>query len=1308
MRVLHRIVLVLILLLSTHVLTAQSSSPNFQIGYAPENTRSIIVRGRSYAANVKINVCVAHSPKSELSASDVCGQRRSLTVKVGPDGAFRSKPFPASNGDIVAIGDKARHPLPDHIEIVSFPQAAATVAENPPTLDSPADMAKNDLSGQPQSQLSAEARRAHVKDAQEYTQLPAPSVSHDGLQVLVHDIPPGSKGKQILLYQAAKGQPCSASSTPIDIDNSIRGNGIVGDESTATLELVHALPGGQNVCAQMTGSSEIFKSLRVDAEPTPNWSTSTCSAGKLDAKGERPDYSLGCPRIWTYQRVYPFMDGIFQDFANTGVSPLTVSSNTANAATLTATQTTVSAGVAFSTVTAAQNQIIQQQNQIAAASAVSQAQLQSQLITQQQALTTQLATATQQAATDNVAFQQYIVQNPTAGQYQLAAAQAVVTNDNAIVTNLSTQLANIKAQISSTSTTLSAGLTSPTLPTPSTASNLPTTFTAPPNAPGTPSFPASKQIDNQINLLWERLSRLVATLAQADSLSSYQLVLAGFNVDLMPLRRKKQDFAVEYTVSGVEKDGSACPATVIDTFPNASATNTVSTRYNDVRSGFSGVLSFFSAGVSASLMRERLQMSQALGQSAYISGFGIGTDTFGWAFGKNLGEDTISPGNRTVFAIIAVPSACNRIHIEAEKAGWFHDDGPIRDFFHFNTPDFWLRNIGSGAYDNHPKPNSDFKYDACVEYSRSSGSEGVDTSKPFQCAVRQTYIENLTYASVDFDSGAPAATPASLQLKLSQPIDPQMTVSVNGHILLRARDSFGRAIAGSGAGGNLETSTFAPNSVNTWIPTSSRELTIQLDPSLVQRRFPDIVMNSPLNSAYLGEALTSMHVSGADPTITVNVGGSAFFCSDPCIGQMPPISFVKSPVKPILAFRRQGSTASNDPDDRLIITVPSDSPTAQQFGSLGSSGLQVVTSPTGSPWGGKPTVTLEYAPASRSDTSTVISLNCKSTDIRLVCSYPALGDVLARERKIDNRNVAVSIQVHDSDHTGGAISGSLLLDASSAPDRPFVVWNLWQPRWFASKPGKEPDTLLLCVSLINSDALATLDLDDATGTANVGHFTKTLDKCSVDATAATVWELQLPIIDGAKDNFNQITDQMTLVGDHSSRPAIILNLRSTVSPVVSTASTDFMRFTGLNLVFPNMSVAGQSFPLSCDLSGASCLLPPKTNLGTTAAPIYFALTDAAHSPILVPVNLVTGGSTTPWLFTPKTDPNKPADGPAKPATASPVSVNLSVSGNGSAQTTSGTATATTNPASGAATPTATTPPVTTAGATPAKPLTIIQ
>ena len=51
-------------------------------------------------------------------------------------------------------------------------------------------------------------------------------------------------------------------------------------------------------------------------------------------------------------------------------------------------------------------------------------------------------------------------------------------------------------------------------------------------------------------------------------------------------------------------------------------------------------------------------------------------------FGRNLGDDTITPGDRTLFALVAVPPSCTAFSVEAQKAEWFKNGSDSRDYWH--------------------------------------------------------------------------------------------------------------------------------------------------------------------------------------------------------------------------------------------------------------------------------------------------------------------------------------------------------------------------------------------------------------------------------------------------------------------------------------------------------------------------------------------------------------------------------------------------------------------------------------------------
>ena len=85
----------------------------------------------------------------------------------------------------------------------------------------------------------------------------------------------------------------------------------------------------------------------------------------VDARHKSPsdlpeDVTLGHPRVWGYQRVYPLLDGLFQDVSSTQLAQLTLNPNTANGASFNAVQNAFQLGVTFSQTAGATNAAAQQ------------------------------------------------------------------------------------------------------------------------------------------------------------------------------------------------------------------------------------------------------------------------------------------------------------------------------------------------------------------------------------------------------------------------------------------------------------------------------------------------------------------------------------------------------------------------------------------------------------------------------------------------------------------------------------------------------------------------------------------------------------------------------------------------------------------------------------------------------------------------------------------------------------------------------------------------------------------------------------
>lgn len=1007
------------------------------------------------------------------------------------------------------------------------------------------------------------------------------------------------------------------------------------------------------------------------------------------AQKDNPDYSLGQPRVWIYQRVYPFLDGIFQDVASTQVAPLVLNANSANASQLNALQTSLGVGVTYSATAQAQNALAQQQTQLMGANT----QLQSQLLTQQAQITQQLLTATQQQGQAQAALAQLSAQSSSDAMQQ-AAAQAALSAANSNVTSLTNQLSLVKAQMPPSSPTFSA----PSASQPSSAT-LPSQLsgsTAPPGAPTSPNFPSSKQMDNQVNLLWERLSRLVSTLAQADSLRDYQFLLAGFSVNLMPSRENKKLFAVEYkaTTSGCQE-----APLVVELFPSASAVNIVNNQYRSSSEGFSAVLSWFGIGVNAAYNREHLRMTQALGQSAYITGYGAGREKFGWAFGRNLGDNSISPGERIVFAIIAVPSMCDSVTIRSTRAGWFGEKS-----------DSW--------YSKNETVKRNFAIEHPVTLTQQMNDK-QDTAP---------WVKSVDFTPIEFDPTSATPAISALRIDLDTPVDPELEISVNGQVIPRARDTFARAVQNfGGSGGMLESTSF---SANTWIATSSETITMSLDPSKFSRNFPDIVFLSPSSVRPLNESVLlpelNDHGQLVPGKVLYMVGGQNLGCIEPCQADIPPLGFRKATWQTLSAFEVEDTGAKNP---RVVLSLPSDvsivSPSAAASGSV-----QVLTAAR-SPWGGNVVVTASIqcddksttnddscptdsknkqsaspdagyydtspaVPQSAEESVTelqagqglqLIRLFCHpvSGSVRLVCNFPLLANYFIRP---------VTIEVHDADHAGVPVSARVTLEPPDSQH--FIVWSVSQPRWVTSNEKGTKPVFVLCTVIKKAADGDQFVLGYANGTPLTKKefkFNENEQDCPKDPTFGSEG-VELPA-----DDYVNLTDQMTIVRENAegavmSNPATLLNLHAAGEPLVNAVSSDYLQMYGQNFVFGSQLRigGGNPVPISCDPAGSSCqVIPspaagktkpaaaaaktptpknaaakqtptadaaktsapksgagkqtparaslPKNPLGSNGGPIYMVYTDPHKHAFIIPVMKNTSGTIAPFQYAPPGGPN---------------------------------------------------------------------
>ena len=171
------------------------------------------------------------------------------------------------------------------------------------------------------------------------------------------------------------------------------------------------------------------------------------------AFGQRSEVTIGA-QAWAYDRVYPLLDGLFQDTASTGIKGLTLDPNASNG-------TQVDALVQSLQIQAGYNQLSGVQNSVAAQMAVANLGYQS-TITQQQESVLQQQIASQQQLTQAQQNLTLVTQNGTAAQ--IATATQAVTLAQSLVTGSAAEAALIKGPTSPFQPTPASGTIATSIP----------------------------------------------------------------------------------------------------------------------------------------------------------------------------------------------------------------------------------------------------------------------------------------------------------------------------------------------------------------------------------------------------------------------------------------------------------------------------------------------------------------------------------------------------------------------------------------------------------------------------------------------------------------------------------------------------------------------------------------------------------------------------------------------------------------------------------------------------------------------------
>jgi len=907
-----------------------------------------------------------------------------------------------------------------------------------------------------------------------------------------------------------------------------------------------------------------FHTLTIKAAP-PDVAASAATQGEV---------IYGEPERIPYERAFPLLDGLFQDVSAIQLATLTVTANNINARNTKADIQQFQAALQYSQTLGLQNAAAAQQS--AAYSAYGT--LQAQLINQQAQLVTLQLTAQQQVSQAQTALNSLPSDATTD---QKTAAQQALDSAKANSDLIAAQLTNVKSAMATSFAAPTYSAPAPTPPSFPTPSNL----TIQDSDSFNPSFSPSKQIENQVGLLWERLAQLVNTLAQSNNPDGISLL--KFNTGIVADKETRARLLLTTRYSLTCNGNTNFAPKVMDLFPRIAAVNVADMKYKDNRLGLGAFLSFFGVGGGVSYTKEQLRISQALGQSSYITGFGIGTNSFGWIFSPSIGEEVISPGTRTTYALVEAPTGCGTLNLNQSTAVW--DKSPV---------------LGPTAQ----------------HLSHATTSLKSWNLDPSANPVALPKLAGISYSTAEL-SGNPNITPVMVDIKLTKAMAREQTVAVNGLVLKRARNSFGRASTG-GDGGLLQANTLDANS---WLPLSSTELILNLNPASFGRRFPAIVITSPDGSIDITSQIK-------DP-LKIEIDGRTYAClkdSTPCAEFLPPLG------RPIAATKRFSVArwlGPNPASNQIIITVPDSviPPGASNGDSSVLPPLQVASDSTNQPWSVNARVFAVQASENH-------LMDCQPQGERLICNAGEL-----------NFSEQSTFDISDPDFSGNAIRGSGKLERCIGPCREPLIWKISAPEW--DKDNNTGWVFRLSMINVQPDEIAWLD-NTFSGPIKCPNY----PICTVD--------IPLP-----KTLFDSVKDSMQLQVKNKAKENVgsvfqIRNLHIYIAPILSLVNEEQTRFVGQNLVFNLLKVGNRKIPLTC-IEIVDCSLL-KAKYGPKDRGYLFFVDD--EDKVRVPLTLMTPKGLA--LVAPHEPAKKEKkEAPKKSAAPSPPTASASTSATSSSTTT---------------------------------------
>jgi len=620
------------------------------------------------------------------------------------------------------------------------------------------------------------------------------------------------------------------------------------------------------------------------ADPQTDWSCEE-RAGRTSSLTANPnaltpsdwgEVTVAQPKIWQFERVDALLDGLLRDIEGVSLADLVrLDPNAQNAAAVQFVQSALQVGANFDQGAALTNR-----------AAADNYSTQRQAANDYNAYRQQLTQRRIQAATDLVAA------NTTIATLQpLKDAKVTLTDQqeqdlaaaNSRAAQLSDEIPKLNALIGDSSATATPSVTATkagdrpqSLPTPSGLGDLIKSLPdsvqkSLATALQAPNLPATKQLDNFLTVLQERLARQVSVLNDDLMRDPNNLAfLVQFDVGLYPSGRTSNHMArVEFDLY--------CPrCKVYSLYPGQASYNVANfdgaSRRNTL---WGGLASLFGFGISAAYQRQEDSLRGSLVQSVYTSAFldasAGGWDAaknaeqrFGWYYNAAPFERYVTPGIRSTFAIITVPrtvTESDKLGVDKEtcipfrvKSAWTPRDNPNYRASHAHGLN---SEIGEGRrqfFVSTPLPGT------LGERLPKNVIGERDRLHVMRLEYRTRYHATSTGTTpTDAFTNCPQGECASVMLTLDVPIDPNMVVTVNGRPLTRIRDWRGRATSVLPPAQSLSDTTSTdrhPTSrallesdgiaADSWFPVSSHELMVNISRGLAgESEFPTIRLTDP-------------------------------------------------------------------------------------------------------------------------------------------------------------------------------------------------------------------------------------------------------------------------------------------------------------------------------------------------------------------------------------------------------------------------------------------------------------------------------